>query len=85
MPVKVAASLLRREGCAVLGFRSRPQGSGLPAPLLGAAPHHGERGRERALGSFCARAAALVGKPSPCLTVPGAVLNLLRKSWREPC
>lgn len=86
MPVKVAASLLHSGGCAVLGFCFQPQGSGPPAPLLGAAPHNGERGRERALGSFCAcTAATLAGEPSTCLALPGAVPNLLRRSWREPC
>lgn len=85
MPVKVAASLLRSRGCAVLGFCFQPQGSGSPAPLLGAAPHNGERGRERALGSSCACTAALAGEPSMCLALPGAVPNLLRRSWREPC
>lgn len=85
VPVEVTTGLLRSKGFALVRFWFTLCGSDLLASPPRITPLHRERGWDRVLRDFSiACIIMLMGKPNICFMGLGAVLNLLKKIWREP-
>lgn len=85
VPVEVTAGLLRRKGRALIRFWFTLHGPDLLASPPRATPLCRDGRWDRVLQDFfIACIITLVGKPNIRFVGLGAVLNLLKKIWREP-